>query len=143
MYGKLYVDDRIHNRPTNYIYCKEAKLERLHLKLFFQSTSHSEKDKLASISYDYDTCTILYEAYAQAKVTIAENTMPSASNFEPACISSIRQKMISPTSYQSSNCKSNTSEIFISSQYAKQNNLLPFTKGTVLKLRDGTKVTIV
>ena len=21
MYGKLYVDDRIHNRPTNYIYC--------------------------------------------------------------------------------------------------------------------------
>ncbi|PKY36165.1 hypothetical protein RhiirB3_458195 [Rhizophagus irregularis] len=102
-----------------------------------------KKDKLASISYDYDTCTILYEAYAQAKVTIAENTMPSASNFEPACISSIRQKMISPTSYQSSNCKSNTSEIFISSQYAKQNNLLPFTKGTVLKLRDGTKVTIV
>ncbi|CAB4411241.1 unnamed protein product [Rhizophagus irregularis] len=35
-----------------------------------------------------------------------------------------RQEMISPTSYQSSNCKSNTSEIFISSLYAKQNNLL-------------------
>ncbi|PKK58099.1 hypothetical protein RhiirC2_796865 [Rhizophagus irregularis] len=95
---------------------KEAKLERLHLELFSQSTSHSKKDKLASISYDYDTCTILYKAYAQAKATIAENTMPSASNFEPACISPIS---------------------------AKQNNLLPSTKGTVLKLRDGTKVTIV
>ncbi|RIA87203.1 hypothetical protein C1645_828137 [Glomus cerebriforme] len=46
--------------------------------------------------------------------------MPSAPNFEPACISLARQEMISPTSYQLSNCGSNTSEIFISSRYAKQ-----------------------
>src|SRR4051794_33200621 len=50
-------------------------------------------------------------------------TMPSAPNFEPANISPVRQEMVSPTSYQLSNCKSNTSEIFISSRYAKQNNL--------------------
>ena len=51
------------------------------------------------ILYDYDTCTILYEAYAQAKATIAENTMPSTSNFEPACISNVRQKMVLPISH--------------------------------------------
>ncbi|PKB98592.1 hypothetical protein RhiirA5_431123 [Rhizophagus irregularis] len=108
IYGKLYVDDRIHNRPTNYIYCsvcnslvfipanslfedrygdnylkrcisgntilneharrneilksidtrefqiwqykqyilqEEAKINRLRLELFSQSTSDSEKDK--------------------------------------------------------------------------------------------------
>ena len=73
-----------------YILQEEAKINRLRLELFSQSTSHSEKDKLASISYDYDTRTILYEAYAQAKATIAENTMPSAPNFEPACISPTR-----------------------------------------------------
>ncbi|PKY25140.1 hypothetical protein RhiirB3_439951 [Rhizophagus irregularis] len=113
MYGKLYVDDKIHNRPTNYIYCsvcnslvftpanslfedrygdnhlkrcisgntisneharrneilqtidrrefqiwqykqyilqKEAKINHLQLELSSQSTPHSEKDKLASIS---------------------------------------------------------------------------------------------
>ena len=33
-------------------------------------------------------------------------------------------------------CKSNTNELFISSQYAKQ------PKGTVLRLRDGTVITI-
>ncbi|CAB4438736.1 unnamed protein product [Rhizophagus irregularis] len=162
MYGKLYVDDRIHNRPTNYIYCsvcdslvftptngrfenrygdnhlkrcifgntisneharineilqsidkrefqiwqykqsilqEEAKINRLRLELFSQSISHSEKDKLASISYDYDTCTILYEAYVQAKATIAENTMPSAPNFELVYISPARQEMIPLTSY--------------------------------------------
>ncbi|CAB5211522.1 unnamed protein product [Rhizophagus irregularis] len=66
---------------------EEAKINRLRLELFSQFTSHSEKDKLASISHDYDTRTILYKAYAQAKATIAENTMPSAPNFEPACIS--------------------------------------------------------
>ncbi|EXX60043.1 uncharacterized protein OCT59_013820 [Rhizophagus irregularis] len=202
MYGKLYVDDKIHNRPTNYIYCsvcdslvftpanglfedryrdnhlkrcisgntisneharineilqsinkrefqiwqykqsilqEEAKINRLRLELFSQSTSHSEKDKLASISHDYDTRTILYKAYAQAKATIAENTMPSAPNFEPACISvtSGNQEMIPPTSYQSSNCKSDTGEIFISSRYAKQ------PKGTALRLKDGTLITIV
>ena len=95
------------------------------------------------ISYNYDTRSVSYKAYLSAKATIAENTMPNTSNFEPANISPVRQEIVSPTSYQSSNCKSNTSEIFISSQYAKQNNLLPSTKGTVLKLRDGTKVTIV
>ena len=41
-----------------------------------------------------------------------------------------------------SNCKSNTSEIFISSRYAKQNNLLPSINNLnqpALRLRDGTK----
>ncbi len=46
-----------------YILQEEAKINHFHLKLFFQSISHSEKDKLASILYDYDTRTILYEAY--------------------------------------------------------------------------------
>ncbi|PKC55326.1 hypothetical protein RhiirA1_475807 [Rhizophagus irregularis] len=202
IYGKLYVDDRIHNRPTNYIYCsvcnslvftpanslfedrygdnhlkrcisgntisneharrneilksidtrefqiwqykqyilqEEAKINRLRLELFSQSTSYSEKDKLASVSYDYITRSVSYETYLSAKATIAENTMPSAPKFEPACISvtSGNQKMISPTSYQSSNCKSDTGEIFISSQYAKQ------PKGTALRLRNGTLIMIV
>src|ERR1051325_4207339 len=44
-----------------YILNEEAKINRLHLELFSQSTLHSEKDKLASISYDYDSCTIGYE----------------------------------------------------------------------------------
>ncbi|PKC54089.1 hypothetical protein RhiirA1_477990 [Rhizophagus irregularis] len=39
--------------------------------------------------------------------------MPSASNFEPAYISPARQEMILPTSYQSSNCKSDTTYIKI------------------------------
>ncbi|CAB4419703.1 unnamed protein product [Rhizophagus irregularis] len=136
MYGKLYVDDRIHNHPTNYIYCsicnslvftpanslfedrygnnhlkrcisgntilneharrneilksidtgefqiwqykqyilqEEAKINRLHLELFSQSTSDSEKDKLVSVSYD--TRSVSYETYLSAKATIAENTM--------------------------------------------------------------------
>jgi hypothetical protein len=38
--------------------------------------------------------------------------IPSTPNFEPACISPARKEMVSPTSYQPSNCKSNTSEIF-------------------------------
>ncbi|PKK57939.1 hypothetical protein RhiirC2_797136 [Rhizophagus irregularis] len=165
MYEKLYVDDRIHNRPTNYIYCsvydsliftpangrfedhygdnhlkrcisknpisneharineklqsidskkfsiwqhkqsilrEEAKLKCFRLELFFQSTSHSEKDKLASVSYNYDTHTILYKAYVQVKTTIAKNTMPrqpSAPNFESAYISPAKQEMIPLTSY--------------------------------------------
>src|SRR6266498_5647553 len=41
-----------------YILQEEAKINHFHLKLFFQSISHSEKDKLASILYDYDTHTI-------------------------------------------------------------------------------------
>ncbi|GET51402.1 hypothetical protein GLOIN_2v1646421 [Rhizophagus irregularis DAOM 181602=DAOM 197198] len=109
------------------------------LELFSQSTSDSENDKLASVSYDYDTRSVSYEAYLSAKATIAENTMPSAPKFKPACISvtSGNQEMIPPTSYQSSNCKSDTGEIFISSRYAKQ------PKGTALRLRDGTLIMIV
>ncbi|RGB23178.1 hypothetical protein C1646_774905 [Rhizophagus diaphanus] len=162
MYGKLYVDDRIYNRPTNYIYCsvcdslvftpansffedryrdnhlkkcifgntilneharrneilksidirkfqiwqykqyilqEEAKINCLHLELFSQSTSHSEKDKLASVSYNYDTHSVSYEAYLLAKATIAENTIPSAPNFEPAYISPAKQEIIPLTSY--------------------------------------------
>jgi hypothetical protein len=129
-----------------YILKEEAKINRLRLELFFQSTSHSEKDKLASVSYDSDCRSISYERYMQVKSTIAENTMPSAPIFEPANISPARQEMISPTSYQSSNCKSNTSEIFISSQYAKQNNLLPainHLNQPALRLKDGTKITFI
>ncbi|CAB4480970.1 unnamed protein product [Rhizophagus irregularis] len=122
-----------------YILQEEAKINRLRLELFSQSTSDSEKDKVASVSYDYDTHSVSYETYLSAKATIAENTMPSAPKFEPACISvtSGNQKMISPTSYQSSNCKSDIGEIFISSQYAKQ------PKGTALRLRNGTLIMIV
>ncbi|UZO26442.1 uncharacterized protein OCT59_018667 [Rhizophagus irregularis] len=200
IYGELYVDDRIHNCPTNYIYCsvcnslvftpanslfedrygdnhlkrcisgntisnehakrneilkpintrefqiwqykqyilqEEAKINRLHLELFSQSTLHSEKDKLASVSYDYVTRSVSYKTYLSAKVTIAENTMPSAPKFEPAYISPAKQEMISLTFYQLSNCKNDTGRIFISSRYAKQ------PKGTALRLRDGTPITIV
>ncbi|RGB35464.1 hypothetical protein C1646_759305 [Rhizophagus diaphanus] len=59
--------------------------------------SIDKNDKLASISCDYDTRTILYEAYVQAKATIAENTMPSAPKFEPACITNAGQKMTGTT----------------------------------------------
>ncbi|GBB87105.1 hypothetical protein RclHR1_18300007 [Rhizophagus clarus] len=120
-----------------FILQEETKIICLRLEIFFQSTSHSEKDKLASVSYDSDCRSISYEAYKQVKMTMAENTMPSAPNFELACISPARQKVISPTSYQSSNYKSNIGELFISSRYAKQ------PKGTTLRLRDGTKVMIV
>jgi len=130
-----------------YILKEEVKINRLRLELFSQSTSHSEKDKLASVSYDHDANFIAsYENYAQSKATVAKNTMPSASNFEPACISPARQEMVSPTSYQSSNCKSNTIEIFISSRYAKQNNLLPsinHLNQPTLRLKDGTKIMFV
>src|SRR3984957_13588750 len=37
----------------------------------------------------------------------------------------VLREMFSPTFYQSLNCKSNTSKIYISSLFAKQNNLLP------------------
>src|SRR3954451_17752883 len=103
-----------------YILREEAKINRLHLELFSQSTSHSEKDKLASVSYDHDSNFMAsYKNYAQSKATVAKNTMQSAPNFEPACITPTRQEVISPTSYQSSNCKSDTGEIFIMSRYAK------------------------
>ena len=64
-------------------------MNHLHLELFSQSTSHSEKDKLASISYNYDTHSVSYEAYLLAKATIAKNTMP-------AYISNVGQKVILP-----------------------------------------------
>src|SRR3954447_7535119 len=71
-----------------YILQEEAKINRLHLELFFQSTSHSEKDKLALISYDHDgNFMASYKNYAQSKATVVKNTMLSASNFKPACIS--------------------------------------------------------
>ncbi|GES88400.1 hypothetical protein GLOIN_2v1479550 [Rhizophagus clarus] len=37
-----------------YILQEEAEMKRLQLELSSQSTPHSEKDKLASVSYDYD-----------------------------------------------------------------------------------------
>ncbi len=47
---------------------------------------------MASVSYDHDANFIAsYENYAQSKATVAKNTMPSASNFEPACILPTRQ----------------------------------------------------
>src|SRR6266498_818633 len=79
-----------------YILREETKINRLRLELFSHSTSHSEKDKLASVSYDYDANFIAsYENYAQSKATVAKNTMPSAPNFEPACISPTRQRSAS------------------------------------------------
>ncbi|PKK57714.1 hypothetical protein RhiirC2_825119, partial [Rhizophagus irregularis] len=108
-----------------FILREELKIKRLQLELASQSFSNSEKDKLALILYDYDTCTIGYETYKQDKMTITENIMPSAPNFEPAYILPTRQEMILPTSYQSSAPNETISEIFISSRYAKQNNLLP------------------
>ena len=78
-----------------------------------------------------------YEAYAQFKATVEKNTMPSASKFEPACILPARQEVISPISHQSSNYKSNTGELFISSQYAKQ------PKGTMLRLGDRRVIMVV
>jgi hypothetical protein len=132
-----------------YILREEAKIKRLQLELLSQSTPHLEKDKMASVSYDIDSnFTASYENYAQSKATVAENTMPSAPKFEPACISvtSGNQGIVSPTSYHSSASNETTSEIFISSRYAKQNNLLPSINNhnqPALRLRDGTKITFV
>ncbi|RGB24055.1 hypothetical protein C1646_773629 [Rhizophagus diaphanus] len=72
-----------------YILQEEAKINRLCLELFFQSTLHSEKDKLASVSYDYDGRSTGYKAYLLAKVTMAKDTMLSAPNFEAAYIPQI------------------------------------------------------
>ena len=74
---------------------EEAKIKRLQLELFSQSISHSEKDKLASVSYDVDCHSTSHEIYAQSKATIAENTMLSAPNFEPAYIPPSRQRSAS------------------------------------------------
>src|SRR2546430_3302050 len=58
-----------------YILQEEAKINRLRLELFSQSTPYSEKDKLASVSYDIDgNFTASYENYAQSK---AKDTMPN------------------------------------------------------------------
>src|SRR6266496_546617 len=79
-----------------YILKEEVKINHLRLELFSQSTSHSEKDKLASVLYDHDANFIAsYENYAQSKATVAKNTMSNTSNFEPACISLTRQRSAS------------------------------------------------
>jgi hypothetical protein len=129
-----------------YILQEETKINRLRLELFSQSTSHSEKDKLASVSYNHDgNFTASYENYAQSKANIAKNTMPSALERYPMqCNASAPE--IRNLRNNRSNCKSNTSEIFISSQYAKQNNLLPSINNLnqpALRLKDGTKITFV
>ena len=66
-----------------FILKEEAKMKRLHLELFSNSISHSEKDKLASVSYDSDARSSSYEAYVQSKATVEKNTILSASSFEP------------------------------------------------------------
>jgi hypothetical protein len=137
------IDDREFQiwQYKQYILQEEAQINRLRLELFSQSTLHSEKDKLASVSYDHDARLTDYKIYAQSKVSI-----PTAPNFEPAYIPPARQEMVSPTSYQSSAPNETISEIFISSRYAKQNNLLPsidHLNQPALRLRDGTKITFV
>ena len=47
-----------------YILKKEAEMKRLQLELLSQSIPHSEKDKLASVSYDHDACLTDYKIYA-------------------------------------------------------------------------------
>jgi hypothetical protein len=129
-----------------YILQEETKINRLRLELFSQSTSHSEKDKLASVSYDQDlNFTASYENYAQSKANIAKNTMPSAFERYPMQRSASAPEIRNLWNDRS-NCKSNTSEIFISSRYAKQNNLLPSINNLnqpALRLKDGTKITFV
>ncbi len=82
-----------------YILQEEAKINCLHLELFSQSTLHSEKDKLASVSYDLDARSTGYETYTQVKTTMAKNTIPSALKFEPAYITNTGQEMVSPISF--------------------------------------------
>ena len=104
---------------------------------------------MVSVSYDHDTRLTDYEIYAQFKVTMAKNTIPSAPKFEPAYITNTGQEMISPTSYQSSDPsqrrsgQETTSEIFISSRYAKQKNLLPSINHLNQSALRLTKITIV
>ena len=126
---------------------EENNLKRLQLELSFQSIPHSEKDKLALVSYDNHTNG--YGTYVQTKLTIAKDTTPSTSNFELFRVLPARQEMVSLTSDQSPASKGNTGEIFISSRYAKQNNLLPSInylnqpKGAMLRLRNGVEITII
>jgi hypothetical protein len=101
---------------------------------------------LASVSYDHDgNFTASYENYAQSKANIAKNTMPNTLERYPmqhnTSVPEIRNLW-----NDRSNCKNNTSEIFISSQYAKQNNLLPFINNLnqlALRLKDGIKITFI
>src|SRR6266540_5973952 len=71
----------------------------LQLELLSQSIPHSEKDKLASVSYNHDAHLTDYKIYAQSKVIIAKNTMP-------ACNSNVRQKMVSLISHHVLNQRS-------------------------------------
>ncbi|PKC58483.1 hypothetical protein RhiirA1_470904 [Rhizophagus irregularis] len=93
--------------------------------------------------YDYISYSKHKRCQLSDRLAIARNKiqcnyiMSSAPNFEPAYISPAKQEMISLTSYQLSNCKSDTGGIFILSQYAKQ------PKGTMLRLRDGRVITVV
>ncbi|RGB36486.1 hypothetical protein C1646_814011 [Rhizophagus diaphanus] len=96
-------------------------------------------DRVHGIPSNYIYC-------SQVKMTMAENTISYAPKFEPAYISPTKQETILPTSYQSLALNETISEIFISSQYAKQNNLLPsidHLNQPALRLRDGTKITFI
>src|SRR4051812_42845400 len=74
-----------------YILEEETKINCFCLELFSQSTLHSKKDKLISVSYDHSgNFMASYENYVQFK---AKDTMPSALNFKPACISPARQEI--------------------------------------------------
>src|SRR6266498_768318 len=44
-----------------YILKEEAEMKRLQLELLSQSIPYLKKDKLALVSYNYDTCSISYE----------------------------------------------------------------------------------
>src|SRR3989337_1837345 len=56
-----------------YILQEEAKINRLRLELFSQSTLHSEKNKLALVSYDCNgNFTASYKNYAQSKATVTK-----------------------------------------------------------------------
>ena len=61
---------------------------------------------MASVSYDHDANLASYENYAQSKATVGKNTMPSAPNFEPACILPVRQEMVLSISHHVLNQKS-------------------------------------
>ena len=60
-----------------YILKEEVEMKRLQLELLSQSILHSEKDKLALVSYDHDARLTDYKIYAQSKATIVKNTMPA------------------------------------------------------------------
>jgi hypothetical protein len=91
-----------------YILREKVKINHLCLKLFSQFTSYSKKDKLASVSYNYNINSITYKTYKQVKMTIAENTMLSAPSFKLACILSAKQEMVSPIFHYVFNQKSET-----------------------------------